>query len=152
MLVKFAVFRRGFTLFFAAQPDIVENQPGQQDKQHDVKPAHNLIHRAYSFEPDNHLGADFHAHNGTNEHCDAQQVVNIAEFAMTHGGNEGFAGHLRHVRTNGEGHGKAENVQAGRNHPGAAEAEKSADNANAQTKNDQAGPENADAGNRHQDV
>ena len=65
----------------------------------------------------------------------------------------GFAGHLRHASVSmAKASGKAENVRGRRNHPGAAEAEKSADNAHAQTKNDQAGPENADAGNRHQDV
>ena len=130
----------------------MEDQPGQQDKQHHVQPADDLVHRADTFKPHDHLGADFNAHDGTDQHGQAQGVVHVAELAVPHGGNQGFTGHLRHVRADGEGHGETENVQTGCHHPGAAQTEEAADDADAQTENDQTGPENIHAGNGHQNI
>ena len=150
--VEFTVLGLGFTFLLAAGGDIVKYKPRQQDQEHNVQPAHDLVDRADAFQPHDHLRANFNAYNGTNKHDQAQAVVNVAEFAVPHGGDERFTRHLRHVCTNGEGHGETKNVQTGGNHPGAAQTKEPADNANAQAQDDKPRPENVHAGDGHQNI
>ena len=81
-----------------------------------------------ALQPHDHLGADFKPHYRAPQHDEAQLVIHIAEFAVAHGGDEGFARHVGDVGADGKGHGKTQDIQARGHHPGAAHAEKPADN------------------------
>ena len=150
--VQLLVLGQSLTFLALARGDVVKDQPGQQEKQHHIEPAHHFVHGAQALQPHDHLRAQFHAEDGSYQHGQAQGIVHIAELAVPHGGDERFARHLRHVRTNGKCHGKAQNVQAGRNHPRAAHAEEPADDPHAQAQNDQSRPEDVHAGNGHQHI
>lgn len=130
----------------------MEDHPGEADEQDDVEPAHDLVDVAETLEEHDDLGADFHADDGTDEHGQAELVVDVAELAVAHGGNQRFTGHVGHVGADGEGHGEAEDVEAGGNHPGAAHAEEAADDADAKAENDKTGPENRAPGDGHQNI
>ena len=152
LFVKDFALGSGFAFLLLAQGHVMEDHPGHEDEQDNVEPADNLIDAAEAFELHDYLGADFHAHHGTDKHCQTELVVNVAEAAVTHGGNKGFTSHVSHVGTNGEGHRETKDVQAGGNHPGAAHAEEAADDADTKTQDDEAGPENGAAGNGHQNI
>ena len=152
LFVKDFALGSGFAFLLLAQGHVMEDHPGHEDEQDNVEPADNLIDAAEAFELHDYLGADFHADHGTDKHGQTELVVDVAEAAVTHGGNERFTSHVSHVGTNGEGHRETKDVQAGGNHPGAAHAEEAADDADTKTQDDEAGPENGAAGNGHQNI
>ena len=130
----------------------MENHPGDEGQQANIDPADKLFHRADALQPHDHLGADFETDYRAHQHDHAQFIVHVAELAMAHGGDQRFAGHVGDVGADGKGHGETEDVEAGGDHPGAAHAEETADDTDADAENDQAGPENLDARNGHENI
>jgi hypothetical protein len=131
---------------------VVEHHPGDKRQQDQVDVADDLVHAADLFQPHDHLGPDLEADHGAEKHDDAEFVVHVAELAVPHGRDQGFPGHVRDVRADGEGHGEAQDVQARRDHPRPAHAEESADDAHAHAEDDQPRPEYFHARDGHEDV
>ena len=84
------LFALGSSLTFHALTlgEVAEHEPGEEEKENDVQPAHDLVDVAEAFEVHNNLGADFHADDGTNKHGQAEFVVNVAELGVTESRNQ----------------------------------------------------------------
>ena len=106
-----------------------KDRPGDEGQQHQVQQAHIFFHLADALQPHDHLGPHFEAHHRAHQHDEAQFIIDVAEFAVAHGGDQGFARHVGDVGADGKGHGKAQDIQARGHHPGAPHAEEAADNA-----------------------
>ena len=103
-----------------------------------------------ALQPHDHLGPDLKADDRAHQHDEAQLVVHVAEFAVAHGGDQGFARHVGDVGADGKGHGETQDVQPRGHHPGAAHAEKAADDADADAENDESRPEYFNSRNGHE--
>jgi hypothetical protein len=66
----------------------VEDGPGNEQQQADIDPADNLFHRTKALQPHDHLGAALEADHRADQHDHAEFVVNVAELAVPHGGDE----------------------------------------------------------------
>jgi hypothetical protein len=128
----------------------VEDQPGDQEREHQIHVTDRGLDPADTLQPHDHLGPDLEAADRADDHDHAKFVVHVAELAVPHGRDQGFSGHVGDVRADGEGHGKPQDVQARCDHPGAAHAEKPADDAHTETENDQSRPEYLDPGDGHE--
>jgi len=128
---------------------VVKDHPGDQGQEHHVRPAHDRADGAEAFQHHDDLGPAFNTDHRADQHDKAQFVIDVAELGVPHRRDHRLSGDMGNIGADGEGHGETEDVQARGNHPGAGHAEKAADDANRETEQNQARPQNFHARDGH---
>ncbi len=149
-LVIFHTGLFGLQLFSSLLGDIRKHQKGNGRQENEIKITYDYIDIAQPLQPHDHLCAHLKAHDGSYQHYQAELIVHVAEFSVSHGCDKGFSRHMGYVGTNGKGHGESKDIQPRCYHPGAAHPKKSADNSNADSQDNQSGPEYFHPCDRHE--